>query len=382
MNQSKASNRLFFTWLGLLGVAILIGLFAAFKVLIEGHHLFNANDVLIWSLPLGVYIYLALTSSGLTLLASIPLVFKVKRYEPFAKRLIFLAIVTLLAAFISIGLELGNVFHMVYIIFSPNLSSPIWWMGAIYSLELVILILKFQRIHAGDRNSSTSKYLGIISFICALIAPLMIGSVFGLTESRVTYFGPVMSMYCLYMAILNGAALCLFYNLVHSKVTGNGISDEKKSLFRSLTRIFTGALGVVIILTLIKFFIEGLTVTPEFSNYHKYAQTFGSIAGINTEIIFGLFLPLILICIPAFRYNHGTRIFISSLVLVGTLAMQMEILLAGQNRPVGPKAEQFPEMVHYFPSIWEWILFMLSIAVMLFLFALGERFLKLDSTPA
>ncbi len=382
MNQSKTSNGLFFTWLGLLGVAILIGLFAAFKILTEGHHLFNANDVLIWSLPLGVYIYFALTSSGLTLLAAIPLVFGVKRYEPFAKRLIFLAIATLVAGFISIGLELGNVLHMVYILLSPNLSSPIWWMGAIYSLELVVLALKFWRLHAGDWNSATSKRLGKISFLCALIAPLMIGSVFGLTESRVTYFGPVMSIYCLFMAILSGSALCLFYNLIHAKITGNGISDKTNSLFRELTRIFTGSLGAVIILTLIKFFIEGSTVVPEFLNYHKYAQVFGSIAGINTEIILGLFLPFILISIPALRYNQSTRILTSALVLVGTLAMHMEILLAGQSRPVGPKAEQFPDVISYFPSIWEWIVFMLSVAVMLLLFSLGERFLKLESKPA
>ena len=130
MNQAKSSKGLYLIWLGLLGTAIAIGLVAAFKLLTEGHHLFNANDVLIWSLPLGVYIFLALTSSGLTLLAAMPLVFGVKKYDPFAKRLVFMAIVTLLAGFISIGLELGNIFHMAYIIFSPNFSSPIWWMGA------------------------------------------------------------------------------------------------------------------------------------------------------------------------------------------------------------------------------------------------------------
>ena len=382
MNQSKTSNGLFYTWLTVLGVAILIGLFAAFKLLTQGHHLFNANDVLIWSLPLGVYIYLALASSGLTLLASIPLVFGVKRFEPFAKRLIFLAIAALLGGFISIGLELGNVLNMVYILFSPNLSSPIWWMGAIYSLELVVLIFKFQRIHAGDWNSSTSKTLGKIGFLCALIAPLMIGSIFGLTESRVTYFGPIMSIYCLLMAILTGSALCLFYNLVNAQITGNGVSDDNDNLFKELTRVFTGSLGAVIILTLIKMFFEGSTVIPEFLNYHKFAQVFGSIAGINTEVIFGLFLPFILISIPGLRYNHSTRMLTSALVLVGTLAMHMEILLAGQSRPVGPKAEQFPDVISYFPSIWEWIVFMLSIAVMLFLFSLGERFLKLESTPA
>ena len=286
MNQSKTSNGLFYTWLIVLGVAILIGLFAAFKLLTQGHHLFNANDVLLWSLPMGVYIYLALASSGLTLLASIPLVFGVKRFEPFAKRLIFLSIASLFGGFISIGLELGNVLNMVYILFSPNLSSPIWWMGAIYSLELVVLIFKFQRIHAGDWNSSTSKTLGKIGFLCALIAPLMIGSVFGITESRVTYFGPIMSIYCLFMAILSGSALYLFYNLVNAQITGNGVSDDNDTLFKELTRVFTGSLGAVIILTLIKMFFEGSTVMPEFLNYHKFAQVFGSIAGINTEVIF------------------------------------------------------------------------------------------------
>ena len=382
MNQSKTSNGLFYTWLIVLGVAILIGLFAAFKLLTQGHHLFNANDVLLWSLPMGVYIYLALASSGLTLLASIPLVFGVKRFEPFAKRLIFLSIASLFGGFISIGLELGNVLNMVYILFSPNLSSPIWWMGAIYSLELVVLIFKFQRIHAGDWNSSTSKTLGKIGFLCALIAPLMIGSVFGITESRVTYFGPIMSIYCLFMAILSGSALYLFYNLVNAQITGNGVSDDNDTLFKELTRVFTGSLGAVIILTFIKMFFEGSTVMPEFLNYHKFAQVFGSIAGINTEVIFGLFLPFILISIPRLRYNNSTRMLTSALVLVGTLAMHIEILLAGQSRPVGPKAEQFPDVVSYFPSIWEWIIFMLSIAVMLLLFSLGERFLKLEAKPA
>ncbi|HCY83690.1 MAG TPA: hypothetical protein DHV36_00980 [Desulfobacteraceae bacterium] len=382
MNQTKSSNGLFFTWLGLLGISILIGLFAAFKLLTEGHHLFNANDVLIWSLPLGVYIYLALTSSGLTLLASVPLVFGIKRYEPFAKRLVFLAIGALLGGFVSIGLELGNVFHMVYILLSPNLSSPIWWMGAIYSLELVVLLIKFQRIHAGDWDSRLSKWLGKVGFLCALIAPLMIGSVFGLTESRVTYFGPVMSIYCLFMAILSGSALCRLYNLIQAQVTGNVISGDKDALFKEFTRIFTGALGAVIILTLIKFFIEGSTVIPEFLNYHKYAQAFGSIAGLNTEVILGLFLPFILISIPGLRHNNSTRILTCALVLLGTLAMHMEILLAGQSRPVGPKAEQFPDVISYYPSSWEWMVFLLAVAVMLLLFSLGERFLKLESTPA
>jgi molybdopterin-containing oxidoreductase family membrane subunit len=69
------------------------------------------------------------------------------------------------------------------------------------------------------------------------------------------------------------------------------------------------------------------------------------------------------------------------LLLAGTLAMHMEILLAGQSRPVGPKAEQFPEFVSYFPSIWEWLVLVFALAVMFLLYTLGEKYLKLTAAP-
>ena len=223
MNGNKS---LYPIWLGVLGIAILAGAVAGVFILFQGHILFNANDVLIWTLPLGVYIFLALSSSGLTLLSALPLVFGIKKYEPFAKRLVFLAIATLCGGFISIGLELGSIFHMIYIMLSPNLSSPIWWMGAIYSAELAVLALKFWKMHTGDYHSSFSKLLGTASFVLALIAPLMIGSVFGLTESRATYFGPVMSIYCLLMAVLSGTALFILYSMVVGRVTGTASAGE------------------------------------------------------------------------------------------------------------------------------------------------------------
>lgn len=376
MNPPKG---LYHLWLGMIGAAIIAGLYAAFRLFTDGHYLFNTNDVLLWSLPLGVYIYLALTSSGLTLLASLPLVFGVKKFEPIAKRLVFLSIATLFGGFVAIGLEIGDIFHLIYIMLSPNLSSPIWWMGFIYSVELVVLSVKFFLLHSGDWHSSFSRALGHISFIAALVAPLMIGSVFGLTESRVTYFGPVMSIYCLLMAILSGVALCLFYNLVYTKIGENSFSRAKASVFDDITRIFTYTLGTVIVFTLVKLAIESATVIPDFLNYRRYAQAFGGIGKLNTEVLLGLLFPFVLMMIPLIRASIGSRIIASGLVLFGTLAIHMEILLAGQSRPIGPKAEQYPDYIHYFPSIFEWLVMLMAVAVALLLYTLGERYLKLET---
>jgi molybdopterin-containing oxidoreductase family membrane subunit len=370
-------------WLGVLGVALLAGAVAGVFIFIQGHVLFNANDVLIWTLPLGVYIFLALSSSGLTLLSALPLVFGIKKYEPFAKRLVFLAIATLCGGFVSIGLELGSIFHMIYIMLSPNLSSPIWWMGAIYSVELAVLALKFWKMHKGDYHSSLSKLLGTASFVLALIAPLMIGSVFGLTESRATYFGPVMSIYCLLMAVLSGTALFILYSMVVGRITGSAFSGENATVvYNDFSLILTYATGIVVAFTLLKIAIESSTTIPAFLVYHKFEHLFGSIGVFGTEVILGLFLPFVLLLIPSVRESVGGRILASALIFVGSLARHMEILLAGQSHPVGPKAEQFPQYVQYVPSVWELLVLVFALAVMLLLYTLGERYLKLNEAPA
>jgi Ni/Fe-hydrogenase subunit HybB-like protein len=379
MNANKSFYPI---WLGVLGIAILAGAVAGAFIFMQGHILFNANDVLIWTLPLGVYIFLALSSSGLTLLSALPLVFGIKKYEPFAKRLVFLAIATLCGGFVSIGLELGSIFHMIYIMLSPNLSSPIWWMGAIYSVELAVLALKFWKMHTGDYHSSFSKLLGTASFVLALVAPLMIGSVFGLTESRATYFGPVMSIYCLLMAVLSGTALFILYSLVVGRVTVTAASGEYAAvLYDEFTLILTYTAGIVTAFTLLKIIIESSTTIPAFLVYHKFEHLFGSIGVFGTEVILGLFLPFILLLIPSVRGSAGGRILASALIFIGSLARHMEILLAGQSHPVGPKAEQFPQYVQYVPSIWELLVLVFALAVMLLLYTLGERYLKLNEAP-
>lgn len=379
MNSNKS---LYPIWLGVLGVALLAGLVAGAFIFIKGHVLFNANDVLIWTLPLGVYIFLALASSGLTLLSALPLVFGVKKFEPVAKRLVFLAIATLCGGFVSIGLELGSVFHMIYIMLSPNLSSPIWWMGAIYSLELVVLAVKFWKMHTGDYHSSFSKFLGTASFLLALVAPLMIGSVFGLTESRATYFGPLMSIYCLLMALLSGTALFILYSMVVGRVAGSGSAGEHPAVIDDFCRIFTYVTGVVVVFTVLRFIMESATTIPAFLVYHQFAHAFGVWHGFHLDVVVGLFLPFVLLLIPSVRQSAGGKIVTSGLILLGTLAMHMEILLAGQSHPVGPKAEQFPQYVQYVPSVWEWLVLVFALAVMLLLYTLGERYLKLNEAPA
>ena len=82
------NNKLFTAWMTVLGLLMLVGIYTTVTLFREGHWLFNTNDTLVWSMPLVVYVFFALSSSGLTLLLALPTVFGIKRYTPFAKRLV------------------------------------------------------------------------------------------------------------------------------------------------------------------------------------------------------------------------------------------------------------------------------------------------------
>jgi Ni/Fe-hydrogenase subunit HybB-like protein len=169
---------------------------------------------------------------------------------------------------------------------------------------------------------------------------------------------------------------------VVGQVTGSGSAGEHIGVIDDFSRIFIYATGIVVVFTLLRFIMESATTIPAFLVYHQFAHAFGAWHGFHIEVVLGLFLPFILMLIPSVRGSAGGKIVTSGLILLGTLAMHMEILLAGQSHPVGPKAEQFPQYVQYVPSVWEWLVLVFALAVMLLLYTLGERYLKLTEAPA
>ena len=192
---------------------------------------------------------------------------------------------------------------------------------------------------------------------------------------------------CQFLGAFPDGPLCISCDRIEqcvnpfSRVTGKGAVDSQTPIYNEFTTIFTYIAGVAVIFTVVKLAIESATVVPEFLVYHKFAHAFGEWRGLHVEVLVGLFLPFVLLLIPSVRKSAGGKIVTSALILIGTLMMHMEILLAGQSHPVGPKAEQYPEFMSYFPSIWEWLVFVLALAVMLLLYTLGERYLKLAEAP-
>jgi molybdopterin-containing oxidoreductase family membrane subunit len=91
-----------------------------------------------------------------------------------------------------------------------------------------------------------------------------------------------------------------------------------------------------------------------------------------------LVIPLVLIVIPTARKATWGKVTTAVLFLIGMFAGRLEMVLSGLVMPTGPKAEGQPPFVSYWPTIWEVFVFVSALAVMLFIYTLGERNLKLS----
>lgn len=207
---------------------------------------------------------------------------------------------------------------------------------------------------------------------------MMLGLVFGITESRAIFFGPMMSVYYLSIGLFSGCALFLLCHLICRKLAGNGAESGQDAIYDELWVVFSYVTGIVVVLTILKAVLTAVTIVPDFVMIRNLGHPFGTIFGFHLEVVLGLFLPFVLLLIPAVRDTNGGRMVITVIASIGAMGLHMQTLIPGQSSPVGPKAEQFPAILSYYPSIWEWLVALFAFGIMMLLYTMGEKYLKLD----
>ena len=362
-------------WYGLLLLGILLGLITAYRVLIgTGFVLYAKTDILVWTMPIAAYVFFSLTSTGLAFVSSIPVVFGIKRYQPLEKRTAFLEIAVLMASFTCLFLHLGSPWNAVYYLISPNFASPLWWLGMLYGLYLVVLLLSFSKMH----KAGVSKGLGVFIFIVAIATSTALGWLFGLPDARPAYNANFLAMYFPLTGFGSALAAVLLFSLAYHHFAKIPLSEGDKNLYDDLSKLF----GVVTILTLVFFIwrtiVGGASATAvEFAGFRHMLSS----GWYHLALWVGLVIPLVLIAMPALRQATWGKVTAAVLFLVGMFAGRLEMVLSGLVMPTGPKAEGQPPFASYWPTIWEVFVFVSALAVLLFVYTLGERNLKLSDVP-
>ena len=366
-------------WMIISAVMVVIGIIGGVTIVLQGEAAMGTTDRVPWGAMIGAYVFFVVSSTGLCLVSSLGHVFGIERFEVVGKRAVTFAIITLLAGFVVIGLELGSPLHLLYIILTPNFMSAIWWMGALYGLYIVLLF--FELFFMLKNQHKLASLVGTLAFISAIAAHSNLGAVFGFLNARPYWTGPYMSIYFIMSAFLSGAAiLSIIYYFVEKK--GGTVTYRGEHIVPVLGKLLAMFLGMTM------FFVTWKMITGLYGGvYGKYEAIMGVIAGplaVNfwvLEVGFGMVIPFLILMLPGgFQVKRvfGAAVF----TMIGIFFMRYDLVVAGQIVPlkvVDGLKETVYHVYHTALPAWAVIIGALGMAILLFLIA--EQKLSLDYQP-
>jgi len=371
------------TGLLILSAIVLLASFAyaMSNLMSQGHASLGTSSTLPWGQPIATYLYFALASSGLGLIASLAVVFGFKQFYPLVKRAIFLAFIILVSGMAVLAMELGHVFRMLWVIpFNLQIQSAMFWMGVFYVADLIFLLWKFRKMEEGEWDSKASKQIGIASFLAVLLASGNLALIFGMMSMRPFWFDGLLPIYFYLTAVASGLAALVFFTYLAHGFSRQQMSPALQSLLTgALPKFFAAVLGGTLL------FIAVRAITGMYNNNPEihYVWTHFLFASpvYHASLWLGILLPFALMLSTSLRVQPGIQLLVSVLVFGGLFAERFFFVVGGQVIPLF-KGTWAWDFIQYTPSATEWALTIMGSALLFTLYVLGEKMLNLSAMPA
>jgi Ni/Fe-hydrogenase subunit HybB-like protein len=346
-------------------VGLIVGFYAIAAIFIKGHaETINTSNLVPWGLQISTYVYFALLSTGCTFVNFFGHVFFEEKYRPFAARIIFVGIITAVAAFFSLATEMGRIDRMYNLILSPNPTSPMFWMAVWYTCYLIIITWEYINIQT-HRHSNRVMWG---AFFIAIITHSTLGSLLGSVSSRVYYYSALMPIYFLFIAFLTGCSLTTII-AAHTVKRKNLDAAYHLAPFVTLLKI---GLGLALLITFWRITI-GLTG-------HLPGSEVFSLTLINS-FVFGI---VVVIIVPYLLLKMGKGanwlMFVGIFIMATQLKARNDLVVGAFKIPVF-RVYEMPEVVHYSPSIYEYLVVVASTSLVTMLYIIFNRSGVFDSRP-
>lgn len=371
--------------LGLMVISAVVALaafgYAFMDLSAVGHRSFNTSSQLPWGQPIATYLYFALASSGLGMIAALPLVFGFRQFMPIAKRAIFLSFVILISGMAVLAMELGHVFRMLWVIpLNMQIQSAMFWMGVFYVADLIFLLWKFQKMEGQEWDSKTSKQIGIASFLAVLLASGNLALIFGMMSMRPFWFDGLMPIYFYLTAVASGLAAVVFFTYLAYGFNRAAMPERTRAMFEGpMGKLFAAVLGGTVLFIAVRAVTGLYTNNPEINVVWREFLFASPVY--QASLWLGIVAPFVIMLIAGLRSNPSMQVLVSMAVFAGLFAERYFFVVGGQVVPLFRGTWEWG-LIQYTPSLSEWALTIMGSAMLFTLYAAGERFLNLSDMPA
>jgi molybdopterin-containing oxidoreductase family membrane subunit len=368
----------FFYVLG--GLALLFGLWGFYDRLVNGHANAAYGSYVVWGLWVAMYLFFAGISAGAFMFAALDYLFGLPLFKGTGKVALWGALVTLPAALLSIGLDLGHMERIWKVYLQPNpfsVMAQIVWGYTIFGL--VILASLWLAIRPPSKPIWL-KALMVLGLFLSIFLSGGVGALLGVNAGRTYWHVGLFPAQFPVFSLASGAALMMV-------IVGffGPANDERRPQLLWVLGILTVVLALVKVYFLWADFSQSL-----YGNVPQNVQAVNQVmfgpywwAFWILQIGLGTLVPIVVLVQPKLAKHNGWAGWMGVLVLIGFAVARANIVFPALTVPELEQLRTAFTGSHlsfeYFPSLMEWAVTLGIVGAATIAFLLGTDRLPLFS---
>ena len=377
------------------GAAMCVAGLAAWAYqLIAGMQVTNLRNSFTWGLYMGSFEFFIAMASGGMFVFAIAYLWDIKQLKPFTKIAAIGSLASVVASGVAIFEDLGEPFHALYMIITPNVGSPLFWDVIILTLYVIVCvvaavltILPDTKKHMDDRgyrmdNEEKCRKFSYIAFSAAFLVNIVTSLMFATQNTREWWHSALIPVNACAEALAVGISFTILLCVIMAK---HETFVENSDGIRLLARIAAAAIAAYIVMSFIEIIPIAWSGTQESRHLlHLIFHTYGALFWLE------ILLPLVAMILFIVGGGLGKELVAAAsvLVIIGIFIQRMMLLLPAFNSipltlPVAGKLWTFPIAVgtftegedvfvrfwNYAPSAVEWIVGILPVGLIVFVMA-------------
>lgn len=336
------------------GLALLVGLWGLFDRLTSGHQNADYGSYVVWGLWVAAYLFFAGVAAGAFMISTLDLLFRIKIFQGTGKTALWVGLVSLAAALLSIWLDLGHMERIWKVYLQGNIGSVMAQMVWGYTL-FGLLMLASLYLAIRSPESSALKALMIVGLPLSLFVSGAVGALLGVEASRLFWHVGLLPVQFPIFSLASGAAAML---VIIGLFGSHEDANRPEQLW--VLSVATVVLAVVKLYFLWADFSQSM-----YGNVPQNVEAVRQVlygpywwAFWILQILVGTLIPIFVLVQPKLARHNGWAGWMGALILLGFAVARANIVFPALTVPeLEALTTSFsgPHLTfNYFPSLMEW----------------------------